>query len=186
VLSQIVSKLITSTHRHIQCVRSSIGVGTKVEQCLTANAVHCALLQLQELTVKFRASQNAYLLQLNSREERSQKYFDDGGGAGDVFTNVELGDQGVENFVDSFDNLAATGEVALWACCPPCCDSFGCCAPHPSPRRTDCSAGVAVDHRLASWTCPAGDIAAQPAAGPVRCTSGLPPGQAAAPERTPN
>ncbi|XP_037726480.1 syntaxin-16 [Drosophila subpulchrella] len=105
VLSQIVSKLITSTHRHIQCVRSSIGVGTKVEQCLTANAVHCALLQLQELTVKFRASQNAYLLQLNSREERSQKYFDDGGGAGDVFTNVELGDQGVENFVDSFDNF---------------------------------------------------------------------------------
>ncbi|XP_016952087.1 syntaxin-16 [Drosophila biarmipes] len=105
VLSQIVSKLITSTHRHIQCVRSSIGVGSKVEQCLTANAVHCALLQLQELTVKFRASQNAYLLQLNSREERSQKYFDDGGGAGDVFTNVELGDQGVENFVDSFDNF---------------------------------------------------------------------------------
>ncbi|KAH8367819.1 hypothetical protein KR084_003081 [Drosophila pseudotakahashii] len=105
VLSQIVSKLITSTHRHIQCVRSSIGVGSKVEQCLTANAVHCALLQLQELTVKFRASQNAYLLQLNSREERSQKYFDDGGGAGDVFTNVELGDQSVENFVDSFDNF---------------------------------------------------------------------------------
>ncbi|XP_017052268.1 syntaxin-16 [Drosophila ficusphila] len=106
VLSQIVSKLITSTHRHIQCVRSSIGVGSKVEQCLTANAVHCALLQLQELTVKFRASQNAYLLQLNSREERSQKYFDDGaGGAGDVFTNVELGDQSTDNFVDSFDNF---------------------------------------------------------------------------------
>ncbi|XP_039499294.1 syntaxin-16 [Drosophila santomea] len=104
VLSQIVSKLITSTHRHIQCVRSSIGVGSKMEQCLTANAVHCALLQLQELTVKFRASQNAYLLQLNSREERSQKYFDDGG-AGDVFTNVELGEQSVENFVDSFDNF---------------------------------------------------------------------------------
>ncbi|XP_052856384.1 syntaxin-16 [Drosophila gunungcola] len=109
VLSQIVSKLITSTHRHIQCVRSSIGVGSKVEQCLTANAVHCALLQLQELTVKFRASQNAYLLQLNSREERSQKYFDDGGNAGanvDVFTNVELGEsQSAENFVDSFDNF---------------------------------------------------------------------------------
>nr|NP_523420.1 syntaxin 16 [Drosophila melanogaster]AAF50914.1 syntaxin 16 [Drosophila melanogaster] len=107
VLSQIVSKLITSTHRHIQCVRSSIGVGSKMEQCLTVNAVHCALLQLQELTVKFRASQNAYLLQLNSREERSQKYFDDGGGAGagDVFTNVELGEQSAENFVDSFDNF---------------------------------------------------------------------------------
>lgn len=101
MLSQIVSKLITSTHRHIQCVRSSLGVGSKVEQRLTANAVHCALLQLQELTLKFRASQNAYLLQLNSREERSQKYFDDGG-ASDVFTNVELG---ADNFVDSFDNF---------------------------------------------------------------------------------
>ncbi|KAH8343392.1 syntaxin-16 [Drosophila kikkawai] len=106
VLSQNISKLITSTHRHIQCVRSSLGVGSKVEQRLTANAVHCALLQLQELTFKFRASQNAYLMQLNSREERSQKYFDDGGGAGDVFTNVELGEQGgVNNFVDSFDNF---------------------------------------------------------------------------------
>ncbi|XP_016996984.2 syntaxin-16 [Drosophila takahashii] len=112
VLSQIVSKLITSTHRHIQCVRSSIGVGSKVEQCLTANAVHCALLQLQELTVKFRASQNAYLLQLNSREERSQKYFEDKSDGGEIFTNVELG----ENFVDSFDNFlqppAAEGKVS--------------------------------------------------------------------------
>ncbi|EDV44591.1 uncharacterized protein Dana_GF20436 [Drosophila ananassae] len=104
VLSQIVSKLITSTHRHIQCVRSSLGVGSKMEQRLTANAVHCALLQLQELTLKFRSSQNAYLLQLNSREERSQKYFDDGAG-GDVFTTVELGDQPPDNFVDSFDNF---------------------------------------------------------------------------------
>ncbi|XP_017129959.2 syntaxin-16 [Drosophila elegans] len=116
VLSQIVSKLITSTHRHIQCVRSSIGVGSKVEQCLTANAVHCALLQLQELTVKFRASQNAYLLQLNSREERSQKYFDDGGSGVanvDVFTNVELGEsQSAENFVDSFDNFLQPATAA--------------------------------------------------------------------------
>ncbi|XP_034490158.1 syntaxin-16 [Drosophila innubila] len=102
VLSQIVSKLISSTHRHIQCVRSSLGVGSKVEQRLTANAVECALLQLQDLTVKFRNSQNAYLLQLNSREERSQKYFDN-----NEFTNVELGDNNdqLANFADSFDNF---------------------------------------------------------------------------------
>ncbi|EDW05532.1 syntaxin-16 [Drosophila mojavensis] len=105
VLSQIVAKLIASTHRHIQCVRSSLGVGSKVEQRLTANAVHCALLQLQDLTVKFRSSQNAYLLQLNSREERSQKYFDNA----NEFTNVELGnfggDEPPNNFVDTFDNF---------------------------------------------------------------------------------
>ncbi|KAH8400292.1 hypothetical protein KR215_009971 [Drosophila sulfurigaster] len=108
VLSQIVAKLIASTHRHIQCVRSSLGVGSKVEQRLTANAVECALLQLQDLTVKFRNSQNAYLLQLNSREERSQKYFDN-----NEFTNVELGNDELGNFADSFaDNFldsAATG-----------------------------------------------------------------------------
>ncbi|EDW00017.1 syntaxin-16 [Drosophila grimshawi] len=103
VLSQIVAKLIASTHRHIQCVRSSLGMGSKVEQRLTANAVHCALLQLQDLTIKFRSSQNAYLLQLNSREERSQKYFDN-----NEFTNVELGgghNDEPANFVDSFDNF---------------------------------------------------------------------------------
>ncbi|KAH8387202.1 hypothetical protein KR093_005476 [Drosophila rubida] len=100
VLSQIVAKLIASTHRHIQCVRSSLGVGSKLEQRLTANAVECALLQLQDLTVKFRNSQNAYLLQLNSREERSQKYFDNS-----EFTNVELGDQPFGHFGDKFDNF---------------------------------------------------------------------------------
>lgn len=107
VLSQIVSKLIASTHRHIQCVRSSLGVGSKLEQRLTSNAVECALLQLQDLTIKFRNSQNAYLLQLNSREERSQKYFDN-----NEFTNVELGGGGggdhndeLGNFVDTFDNF---------------------------------------------------------------------------------
>ncbi|KAH8396496.1 hypothetical protein KR222_011502 [Zaprionus bogoriensis] len=120
VLSQIVSKLIASTHRHIQCVRSSLGVGSKLEQRLTANAVECALLQLQDLTLKFRNSQNAYLLQLNSREERSQKYFDN-----NEFTNVELGGGGggdhndeLGNFVDTFDNFlqplegSATGAAA--------------------------------------------------------------------------
>ncbi|XP_030378540.1 syntaxin-16 [Scaptodrosophila lebanonensis] len=106
VLSQIISKLIMSTHRHIQCVRSSLGVGSNVEQRLTTNAVQCALLQLQELTFKFRSSQNSYLVQMNSREERSQKYFDNG-----EFTNVELsgvgssGDNESTNFVDTFDNF---------------------------------------------------------------------------------
>ncbi|KAH8271002.1 hypothetical protein KR044_013296 [Drosophila immigrans] len=110
VLSQIVSKLIASTHRHIQCVRSSLGVGSKVEQRLTANAVECALLQLQDLTVKFRNSQNAYLLQLNSREERSQKYFDNS-----EFTNVELGDE-LGNFaVDNFDSFLDTAGGAAAA-----------------------------------------------------------------------
>jgi len=58
------------------------------------------LLQLQELSFKFPNSQNFYKRQLNSREESSQKYFEND------FTNVDLCEN-VErdNFVDSFDNF---------------------------------------------------------------------------------
>ncbi|XP_036318136.1 syntaxin-16 [Rhagoletis pomonella] len=102
-LSQEISKLITSTHRHIQCIRSSLGIGTKMEQRLTENVVTCLLLQLQELTFKFRNSQSAYISQLNSREERSQKYFEN-----KDFTNIDLvsgstDDRG--NYVETFDNF---------------------------------------------------------------------------------
>ncbi|XP_054727118.1 syntaxin-16 [Anastrepha obliqua] len=102
-LSQEISKLITSTHRHIQCIRSSLGIGTKMEQRLTENVVTCLLLQLQELTFKFRNSQSAYIRQLNSREERSQKYFEN-----NDFTNIELDSSSIDNrdnYVDSFDNF---------------------------------------------------------------------------------
>lgn len=95
-LSQEIAKLITSTHRHIQCIRSSLGVGGKWEQRLTANVVTYLMLSLQELTLKFRYSQNSYLRQLNSREERSQKFFDE-------FTNSNGSER--DNFVDSFDNF---------------------------------------------------------------------------------
>lgn len=54
------------------------------------------MLSLQELTLKFRSSQNSYLKQLNSREERSQKFFDD-------FSNPNSAER--ENYVDSFDNF---------------------------------------------------------------------------------
>ncbi|XP_017485931.1 PREDICTED: syntaxin-16 [Rhagoletis zephyria] len=102
-LSQEISKLITSAHRHIQCIRSSLGIGTKMEQRLTENVVTCLLLQLQELTFKFRNSQSAYIRQLNSREERSQKYFEN-----KDFTNIDLvsgstDDRG--NYVETFDNF---------------------------------------------------------------------------------
>lgn len=100
VLSQEISKLITSTHRHIQCIRSSLGVGNKTEQRLTANVVTYLLLSLQELTFKFRNSQSGYVRQLNSREERSQKYFET-----PDFTTIDLDSKSQSNFVDSFDNF---------------------------------------------------------------------------------
>ena len=108
-LGQEISKLITSTHRHIQCIRSSLGVGSKMEQRLTSNVVSCLLLELQELTFKFRNIQNAYIRNLDSREELSQKYFDN-----NDFTNIDLNNSvgtmgsksaSLNNYVDSFDNF---------------------------------------------------------------------------------
>ncbi|XP_037938588.1 syntaxin-16 [Teleopsis dalmanni] len=101
-LSQEISKLITSTHRHIQCIRSSLEIGSKIEQRLTANVITCLLLELQELTNKFRNSQNTYVRQLTSREERSQKYFES-----NDFTNVDLRSNATErdNYVETFDNF---------------------------------------------------------------------------------
>lgn len=96
-LSQEISKLITSTHRHVQCIRYSLGEGGKLEQRLTANVVTYLMMSLQELTLKFRYSQNSYLKQLNSREERSQQFFDD-------FSNGSNGGER-DNYVDSFDNF---------------------------------------------------------------------------------
>ncbi|XP_073833742.1 syntaxin 16 [Musca autumnalis] len=99
-LSQEISKLITSTHRHVQCIRYSLGEGGKLEQRLTANVIHYLMMSLQELTFKFRYSQNSFLKQLNSREERSQQFFDD-------FSNGGGGSSGGDrdNYVDSFDNF---------------------------------------------------------------------------------
>lgn len=76
LLSDEISKLIGSVHRHIQCIRSSLGVGSKREQLLTSAVVMCLMLSLQDLTIKFRNTQSTYLNQLNSREERSQQFFD--------------------------------------------------------------------------------------------------------------
>ncbi|XP_055845998.1 syntaxin-16 [Episyrphus balteatus] len=100
ILSQEISKLITSTHRHIQCIRSSLGVGNRTEQRLTSNVVTYLLLSLQELTFKFRNSQSGYVRQLNSREERSQKYFET-----PDFTTIDLDTKSQSNFVETFDNF---------------------------------------------------------------------------------
>lgn len=106
MLSGEISKLISSTHRHIQCVRSSLNVGRKMEQLLTQNVVVYLLNDLQDVTSRFRNSQNDYLKALSSREERSNAFFDN-----QEFSVVELnkpaGDQ-VEpghSKVDSFDNF---------------------------------------------------------------------------------
>lgn len=52
-------------------------VGTSKERQLTANVVRSLATSLQDLSMQFRGSQNSYLKQLKSREERSKLYFED-------------------------------------------------------------------------------------------------------------
>ncbi|GAB0095333.1 Syntaxin-16 [Sergentomyia squamirostris] len=95
-----ISKLIASTHRHIQCIRSSLGHGNRLEQRLTQNVVTCLLLQLQEITFRFRNSQNTYLRQMTSREERSNVFFET-----PDFTTIDLEEPPRETTVETFDNF---------------------------------------------------------------------------------
>lgn len=97
-LSAELTKLISSTHRHIQCIRSSLNVGHKKEQLLTKNVIGYLLNELQDVTQRFRTSQNDYLKELNHREARSNAFFDHS-----TFSDIDLG--GGTNHVESFDNF---------------------------------------------------------------------------------
>lgn len=98
-LSAELTKLISSTHRHIQCIRSSLSIGHKKEQLLTQNVIGYLLNELQDVTQRFRTSQNDYLKELNNREARSNAFFDHG----TDFSDIDLG--GPQQAVDSFDNF---------------------------------------------------------------------------------
>lgn len=96
-LSGELTKLISSTHRHIQCIRSSLNYGHKKQQLLTQNVIGMLLNELQDVTQRFRTSQNDYLKELNRREARSNAFFDHGS-----FSDIDLGG---ESQVESFDNF---------------------------------------------------------------------------------
>lgn len=106
LLGNEISKLITSTHRQIQCIRSSLEIGNKMDQLLTKNVVTYLLLSLQDLTYKFRNSQSNYINQISSREERSNQYFKSN------FETIELDDRSSssgfasgQTNVETFDNF---------------------------------------------------------------------------------
>lgn len=95
--------MIASTHRHIQCIRSFLGSGNKLEQRLTKNVVTCLLLELQEIVGKFRNSQNSYLRELSSREARSNVFFET-----PDFTTIDLNEEPNQTTVatvETFDNF---------------------------------------------------------------------------------
>lgn len=77
--------------------------GNKLEQRLTKSVVTHLLLALQDVTYRFKSSQSNYLRQLNSREARSNAFFET-----PDFTTIDLNDisaAGTINSVDTFDNF---------------------------------------------------------------------------------
>lgn len=85
-LSQEISKLVFSAHRHIQCIRSSLGHGNRLEQRLTRSVVTYLLNALQDVTTAFRNGQSTYLRRMSSREARSNVFFE----AQTDFTTIDL------------------------------------------------------------------------------------------------
>lgn len=79
-------------------------MGQRKQQLLTQNVVAYLLNELQDVTQRFRNSQNDYLRELNGREARSNAFFDHGGGSGggNVFSDIDLGGA---SQVATFDNF---------------------------------------------------------------------------------
>lgn len=62
-------------------------IGNKLEVRLTKNVIQYLLVELQEVTLRYRTSQSNYLKQLNSREARSNAFFET-----PDFTSIDLND----------------------------------------------------------------------------------------------
>ncbi|XP_017773405.1 PREDICTED: syntaxin-16 [Nicrophorus vespilloides] len=71
-----ISNMFNGVHRLIQIVKSHAMDGSMRERRVTVNVVRSLATSLQELSMQFRATQNGYLRQIQSREERSKVYFE--------------------------------------------------------------------------------------------------------------
>lgn len=96
-----ITSMFNSIHRIVQFIKSHTLEGIPKERHLTANVVRSLANALQDLSVQFRSSQNTYIKQLKSREERSKMYFENTSFENDfdVFTNQ--GDNIDDFFVNS-------------------------------------------------------------------------------------
>jgi syntaxin 16 len=71
-----ITRMFNETHRLVQIIKSHSTEGPVKEQRLTINVYHSLASALQELSTMFRSTQNNYLRQIQSREDRSKVYFD--------------------------------------------------------------------------------------------------------------
>ncbi|CAG9860028.1 unnamed protein product [Phyllotreta striolata] len=71
-----ISRMFNECHRLVQILKSHSFEGVQKERRLTINVYHSLAIALQELSTYFRSTQNSYLRQIQSREDRSRIYFD--------------------------------------------------------------------------------------------------------------
>lgn len=95
-----ITLMFNNIHRIVQFIKSHVYEGTPKERLLTANVLRSLANALQDLSINFRGSQNTYIKQLKSREERSKMYFENSTFENDfdMFTNQS------ENIDDFFVN----------------------------------------------------------------------------------
>ncbi|XP_008195725.2 syntaxin-16 [Tribolium castaneum] len=74
--TQEITRMFNETHRLVQIIKSHSSEGPMKEQRLTINVYHSLASALQELSTMFRSTQNNYLRQIQSREDRAKIYFD--------------------------------------------------------------------------------------------------------------
>lgn len=71
-----ITRMFNECHRLLQIIRSHASEGVIKERRLTVNVYHSLATALQELSIAFRSTQNNYLRQIQSREDRAKIYFD--------------------------------------------------------------------------------------------------------------
>lgn len=71
-----VTRMFNECHRLLQIIKSHASEGVIKERSLTINVYHSLATALQEMSVAFRSTQNSYLRQIQSREDRAKRYFD--------------------------------------------------------------------------------------------------------------
>lgn len=71
-----ITRMFNETHRLVQIIKSHASEGSQNEKRLTINVYHSLATALQELSSLFRGTQNGYLRQIQSREDRSKIYFE--------------------------------------------------------------------------------------------------------------
>ncbi|KAG5899866.1 hypothetical protein JTB14_012333 [Gonioctena quinquepunctata] len=79
-----ITRMFNECHRLLQIIKSHSSEGVPKEKLLTVNVYLSLASALQEMSTYFRTTQNSYLRQIQSREDRSKMYFDN--------QNIELDD----------------------------------------------------------------------------------------------